>query len=63
MVKNSLKLETDYSQCKSAPNYNKTNKLIIKICIEYNHDLSGVDIEKITREYTNKFIYNYEENK
>jgi hypothetical protein len=63
MVKNSLKLETDYTQCKSAPNYSKNNKLVIKIVIDYNHDLSGIDIEKITREYTNKFIYNYEENK
>jgi hypothetical protein len=63
MVKNSLKLETDYCQCKSAPNYNKANKLVIKIIIDYNHSISGVDIEKITREYTNKFIYNYEENK
>ena len=31
MVKNSLKLETDYTQCKSAPNYSKNNKLVIKI--------------------------------
>ena len=62
MPKNTYKHEVEYFQSKNTPNYNKNNKITIKVIIDYNHDISSQDFNNITREYKNKYINNYDIN-
>ena len=62
MPKNTYKHEIEYVQTKNTKNYNKNNKINIKVIIEYNHNIESNDFDNIIREYKNKYINNYDIN-